>query len=144
MRLSVWKDNVIYTMYIVKTAFIFIWKHYFAVRTYGAAMNFMANFQDKKNTQQTLAGVELYTVISLFQVLLHSEPVHALEINLGGYLDRTSAHLDKSMCTSLEWLYLLYVISFESGSHPMMYETQEVYLLFMKAKDTASKMAATR
>ena len=114
------------------------------MRTYGAAMNFMANFQDKKSTQQTLAGVELYTVISLFQVLLHSEPVHALEINLGGYLDRTSAHLDKSMCTSLDWWYLLYVISFESGSHPMMYETQVVYLLFMKAKDTASKMAATR
>ena len=97
-----------------------------------------------KNTQQTLAGVELYTVISLFQVLLHSEPVHAFEINLGGYLNRTSAHFEKSMCTSLDGLYLLSVVSFESGSHPMMYETQVVYLLFIKGRDTVSKMAAVR
>ena len=52
--------------------------------------------------------------------------------------------LEKSMCTSLDGWYLLYAVSSESGRHPKWYDTLVVYLLFMKAKDTASKKAAMR
>ena len=48
------------------------------------------------------------------------------------------------MCTSLDRWYLLYVVYFESGRHPMWYDTQVVYLLFMKANDTARKKAAKK